>query len=111
MTTTPVAISQLPTHLRFTASLTKYPLIKDAASVVRFRAQPVVRWLLGRAESGVKTDMNDICLAGFEQEDLMEFYRLIGYSIAGFEEVFCEELDKLEKAARRAARKKKKGGV
>ena len=110
MFTTPPTVADLSEHLRFTASLTKFPLVKDSAGTVRFRSQPVVRWLLERAESGTKTDMNDVCLAGFEQDDLMEFYRLIGYSVAGFDEVFCEELDKLEKAAREAARKKK-GGV
>jgi hypothetical protein len=58
----------------------------DGKGVVRFRANAVVAWLLGKCrEFGI--DMNDIALEDFPREDRVQFAQLIGYSVAGFHEL------------------------
>lgn len=56
------------------------PLVRDAAGVIRFKANAIVRYLL---ESGT-ADMNKLAMLPFSQEDREQFAQLIGYSLSGF---------------------------
>ncbi|MBA2687839.1 MAG: hypothetical protein H0U64_07045 [Gemmatimonadaceae bacterium] len=61
----------------------KHPMQKiewDGKGVIRFRGNPIVRWLL---DNGGK-DLNDIGRQGFDVEDEEHFAQLIGYSVSGF---------------------------
>lgn len=52
--------------------------------VMRFKANTIVGWLLDRARSGRKTDLNDIAREDFPQDDWEQFAQLIGYSVDGY---------------------------
>lgn len=63
--------------------------------VQRFPVNRIVRTLLDRAKEGKKYDLNEImsryCMGEFSKDEMHEFYRLIGYSVCGFSEVFDED--------------------
>lgn len=64
--------------------------------VQRFQENRIVRAFLTAASEGKRLTLNDI-LVGLDQgaycrEEAHEFYRLIGYSVSGFEEVFEDDL-------------------
>jgi hypothetical protein len=63
------------------------PMYRDDHGVVRFRANPLVRWLL---DNGGK-DLNDLALQadaqGWSDEDRQQFAQLIGYSLSGYSEL------------------------
>jgi len=69
------------------------PVIKDAASVPRFRENAIVRALLDRdAERGKGPGRNDgglnwIGTQDFTQANKEQFAQLIGYSIVGYHEL------------------------
>ncbi len=91
---TPVALSDVPLGFRFTAELGGHPIVRDADGTLRFKANPLVRWLCDQI------DLNKMWLAfgqgAFSETAFMQFYRDIGYSLGGFEEVWGETLDKIE---------------
>lgn len=60
------------------------PLIKDKHKVVRFKANPIVRFLL---DSNPRVDMNMLARMDFSKEDRQQFAQLIGYSLAGYSEL------------------------
>lgn len=67
-------------------------LIQLEGKVQRFRANRIVRDLLDAATKGKKLDLNEIWITahkgGYSRDEMHELYRLIGYSICGFSEVF-----------------------
>lgn len=60
------------------------PLERDDKEVIRFKANPIVRFLLDYGEF----DMNDLGIlsehAGFTDDDWAQFAQLIGYSLSGW---------------------------
>ncbi len=60
------------------------PLVVDEFGVVRFRANPVVRFLLDQPGGA---SMNTLAVMGFTDEDRTHFAQLIGYSVGGFGEL------------------------
>jgi hypothetical protein len=69
----------------------RYPTV-TVDRVQRFRANRIVRDLLDAARDGHKLDMNMIIVRAahgdYCKEEMHELYRLIGYSVCGFSEVF-----------------------
>lgn len=63
------------------------PLYKDDHGVVRFQENAIVRYLLDRSTAGYKTDLNDLAIIPFEQDDQEQFAQLIGYSLSGYGEL------------------------
>lgn len=63
------------------------PVERDEQGVVRFRANPIVRYLLDQG-GRFGLDMNHLAIIpGFTAEDRMHFAQLIGYSVSGFSEL------------------------
>lgn len=91
---TPVALDDVPSEFRFTAELGGHPIVKDADGTLWFKSRPLVRWLCDQI------DLNKMWLAcgqgAFSENALMQFYRDIGYSLGGFEEIWGEVLDAIE---------------
>jgi hypothetical protein len=59
-------------------------IVIDPDGVARFRANAIVRLLLDRGPFG----MNDLAEMPFSDEDRAQFAQLLGYSLAGFSELF-----------------------
>lgn len=59
------------------------PIVWDKRRVIRFKANPIVAWLLDNGG----LDMNDIAVKRFKREDQEQFAQLIGYSVSGFGEL------------------------
>lgn len=60
--------------------------------VQRFPENRIIRDILDAARDGKKLDLNQIAVRAsrgeYCKEEMHELYRLIGYSVGGFEEVF-----------------------
>lgn len=59
------------------------PLGDDGDGTVRFKENPIVRYLLDNG--GI--DLNAIARRGFAKEDQQQFAQLIGYSLSGYSEL------------------------
>jgi hypothetical protein len=57
---------------------------------LRYRKNEVVRWLLNFSSITFDQIWTTYEAGAFSLEDMMEFYRLIGYSLVGFEEIWHE---------------------
>lgn len=84
----------IPEEWQFQANLTSHPIIRDEKGVLRYRANPLICWLQERV------NFNDIRFAyhmgAWSREEYMQFYRDLGFSLQGFQEVWAEELEKME---------------
>lgn len=62
------------------------PLVLDAEGVVRFKDNSIVRYMLEAGRIGGRFDLNSIVgwCGDFSQEDLEQFYQLIGYSVSDY---------------------------
>ncbi len=60
------------------------PIVWAPDGVIRFKANPIVRFLLDEATAGRLCDLNRIALEEFSTEDREHFAQLIGYSVSGF---------------------------
>jgi len=92
-----VSLKDIPKRFQFTASLSDHPIILDDHGTYRYQARPTIRWLAD------KINLNDMWGYFMPQlddptiiDDFMQFYRDIGYSLHGYEEIWAEELDKIE---------------
>lgn len=87
---------QLPEWAQFQAKITTHPIIQDKDGVFRYQSNRLVRWLFGTGN----LDLNAMRVAyfhsAFSKEEYMQFYRDLGYSLSGFDEVFSEELSEME---------------
>lgn len=64
-------------------------VIVDLYGVARYKGNAVVKYLL---DADVGPDLNTIWRQShLTREDLAEFYKMIGYSLSGTEDIFCEE--------------------
>ncbi len=64
---------------------------KDVVQVdgeLRYRKNVVIRWLLDFGDVDINKIWTTHNAGAFTTEDMMEFYRLIGYSLNGFEEIW-----------------------
>ena len=77
------------------------PLYKDDCGTLRFKANPIVEFLL---KSG-KMSMNDLAIMTFTADDRTQFAQLIGYSLGGAEELSYFTSRALNKAKKRYAKK------
>lgn len=63
--------------------------------VQRFKTNRVIRDLLDAATAAKKLDLNDIWIraakGAYCKAEMQQFYRLIGYSVCGFSEVFVDD--------------------
>jgi hypothetical protein len=68
---------------------------KDGHARPLFRENRIVRDVLGAASAGRKYDLNDIwgaaSIGRYCKEEMLEFYRLIGYTWSGYCEIFSPE--------------------
>lgn len=71
-----------------------HPLVLDG-KILRFRGNAVIVYLFRAG----KLDLNQICLAMGNNEDtqhnrhnMREFYRLLGYSLCGYLDIFGDQL-------------------
>ena len=87
-------VNEMPEWARFQASLTDHPVVMDKHGVLRYKASPIHGWLCDHI------DLNEMSVAyqqgAFGRDEFMQFYRDIGYSLGGFEEIWGEELDEME---------------
>ena len=88
--------SELPDWAQFQTSLTTHPIVRDEQGILRYAINPLTCWLENRI------DLNEMWIAyrrkgAWTREQFMQFYRDIGYSLNGFEEIWGEELDEIEK--------------
>jgi len=60
------------------------PIGLDEDDKIRFKPNEIVIYLLDRANKGIKTNMNDIAVEGFSEQDQMQFAQLIGYTANKF---------------------------
>jgi hypothetical protein len=74
------------------------PLVIDDHSVIRFKANAIVRFLL---EEG-PFDMNDLAKQGFSRQDREQFAQLIGYSLSGAGDLSYVSDKTYNKATRKA---------
>jgi hypothetical protein len=67
----------------------RYPLEWDG-NVIRFKANAAVRWV------SRKIDLNALSIASQDADwpiqDVMTFYRMMGYSLSGFMDIFGDHL-------------------
>jgi hypothetical protein len=67
----------------------RYETVLDPCMTQRFPGNPIVKALLDAATQGQVLDLNEIHRrACYSTKDLHELYRLIGYSVDGFADVF-----------------------
>jgi hypothetical protein len=59
------------------------PVVKDEHGAVRFKANPIVRYLLDNG--GI--NLSQIGMQDFTDEDRAQFAQLIGYSVSGYGEL------------------------
>ena len=83
---------QWPEWARWQAEITggDHPVVLDSHGVLRYEANTATRWACDHS------DLNELWMAFYRGEialwDLVEFYRDIGYSLQGFDEIWGERL-------------------
>ena len=89
-----ISDDDIPDWAHFAVGLTEHPVIRDDQGVLRYQASRIHRWLCDHI------DLNEMAVAyqhgAFSRDEFMQFYRDIGYSLSGFEEVWAEVLDMLQ---------------
>lgn len=92
----PVNREDLPEWAHFQASLSQHPIVR-IEGVLRYKVNPMMRWLSDHV------DLNEMWIAyrqgAWDRDTFMQFYRDIGYSLGGFEEIWGEDLDEMEETA------------
>jgi len=62
----------------------RQPIGFDGGGTIRFKPNQIILWMLEMGRAGKKFDLCDIASNGdFSNEDLVQLYQLIGYSISG----------------------------
>lgn len=81
---------EIPEGARFQVGLTSHQIV-EIDGVLRYKESQLMSWLCGHV------NLNDMRIAydrgKFSLGEYMQFYRDIGYSLCGFEEIFGEELE------------------
>lgn len=64
-----------------------------AKGALRFKENAIIWFLLEEATAGRKCDLNRLWIKFHDKlDDMMELYRLIGYSASGYGDVFCDKV-------------------
>src|SRR6266568_5737969 len=91
-----VTREDVPEWAQFQVSLTKHPIVRDQDGVLRYQINPLIWWIWATK----KVDINEMWLLyanGMWSRDVfMQFYRDMGYSLSGFEEVWSDALERME---------------
>lgn len=92
-----VPIKDIPKHLHFQVSLTNHPIIISTNNGhLCYKPRPTSLWLKNAV------NLNDMWEVFGDpsnpeiRDDFMQFYRDIGYTLGGFEEIWGEVLDRME---------------
>ena len=89
-----VGLEGIPEEYHFAVKLTDHPIIRDSHGTLRYKAKPIMRWLADNVS------LNDMAYAHsdgvFDRDSFMQFYRDMGYSLSGFEEIWSTVLDEME---------------
>jgi len=92
---------EIPEWAQFQVSLSPNQVYFDDYDVLRYRTKQyesrgIRRWINDHI------DLNKMWIAyrngKFSRDEFMQFYRDIGYSLGGFEEVWGDELNEMEEA-------------
>lgn len=86
--------NQIPDWAQFQVSLFDHPVITDQDGVLRYKAKPLMRWLCNQID--LTTMWKAYKQNLFSRTEFMQFYREIGYSLTGFEEIWEKALDEME---------------
>lgn len=84
----------IPDWAQFQVSLSDHPVITDPDGILRYQAKPITRWL--RHQVNLTTMQGAYNAGYFSRQQFMQFYREIGYSLTGFQEIWGEVLDEME---------------
>jgi hypothetical protein len=91
-----ISKEEIPEWAQLQTSLSTHLIIEDEHGIYRYEQNKLVNWLW---ESG-NLDLNAMRVAyvhgAFSRDEYMQFYRDMGYSLSGFEEVFDDELNAIE---------------
>ena len=91
------------------------PVILASDKVVRFKENPIIRWMLTECGAGRRFDLNTIAVVseqqGWKKEDHMQLAQLIGYSVSGYGELSYaskKSIEAADAAAEKFYRKKRR---
>lgn len=73
------------------------PAGKDADGTVRFKENTIVRYILDLGRSRGIFDLNTLQLIPFPDEDWLQFWQLLGYSLCGFKELLQDKDETYDK--------------
>jgi len=79
------------------------PVGFDELRTVRFKENPIIRWMLQQGEVGATFTLNTIAAQRFDPRDREQLAQLIGYSVGGFEELSYARPETIEIAQAAAA--------
>lgn len=86
---------QVPEWAERQVSITDHSIVKDEEGTLRYQENTLITWL----HDIYHIDMNNLWVAYrrkvFTRDEFMQFYRDIGYSLSGFEEVWGDALDEM----------------
>lgn len=92
----------------------KHPMqliIVDPQGTIRFKANAIINFLLDQGRLGRKFDLNTIPFDVFPQEDVEQFYQLMGYSLCGYEEISLISDESVAEAKQALALAKLRGEI
>lgn len=55
------------------------PIYRAPDGVIRFKENRIITWLVSN-----RSNLNEIAMQGFPQEDMEQFWQLLGYSVSGY---------------------------
>lgn len=89
-------------NYRWQLAISDHPIIEDENGVLRYEANPVVQWVVDREQTKpalARYLLNDMAIAHsggrLPLAPYMQWYRDMGYSLAGFDEVFGSKVEGL----------------
>jgi hypothetical protein len=75
-----------------------YPL-EWTGPVIRFKQNCAVAWLIDNAS--LNSLGRAYSIGNWPLEDMMQVYRMMGYSLCGFQEIFAQKIEKEKQAGRK----------
>lgn len=73
--------------------ISDHPIIEDKNGIFRYKAKPMMIWLCDQIDLNVM--WRQFQYGTFSRDEFMQFYRDIGYSLCGFEEVWGGAMDNI----------------
>lgn len=84
------------------------PVIMAKDKVIRFKANPIIRWMLDQGNTGCGFDLNVIAVVsselGWKKEDHMQLAQLLGYSVSGYSDLSYASRKSVDEADKKASR-------